>query len=101
MSKLLFIGEMAEKEKKGCFFIAIAVLSFNILHQIIDIVAPVNELTGDRLHLTLVEQITVNVADIGYTCDHTCTVAVAQTSLYVIFFVKLRIYNGIFHKFTA
>ena len=87
---------MTEQKKERSFLITVSVLSFNILHQIVDAVSSVNKLTGDRLDLSLVEKVAVNIADIGNACNNACTVAVTQTSFYVVFFVQLWIYNGIF-----
>ena len=87
MGKLLFIGQMAEKQEERSFLVAVSVLGFNILHQIVYVVASVNELTGDRLYFTLVEQISVNIADICYACNDTCAVTVSQTFFNVILFV--------------
>ena len=86
---------MTEEEEEYSLLVAEAVLSLNICDEVVDVVAAVYELTGDRLALALVHEVAVNVAYLGNTRDNACTVAVAETALDVIFFVKIWFYNGI------
>ena len=92
---------MAEKKEESSLLIAVTVIGFYILNKVIYIVASVDELTGYRLSFALVHNISVYVADIGDTCHNTCAVAVAKSSLDMIFFIERRFDNGIIRKSPA
>ncbi len=92
---------MTEQKQECCFLVAVAVFRFNIVHEVIDIVSAVDELTGDRLTLAFIHEVAVNVAYIGDACHNACSVAVAETALDMIFFIEIGLYNGIIFKVLA
>ena len=92
---------MSEKKKERCFFVAIAILFLDIFNDVGNAVASVDELTRYRFEFALVEKIAVNVADVGNTGFYTCTVAVAETALYMVLFVERGVNCGIFGKLSA
>ncbi len=82
--QLLSVGELSRKEEIGYLLVAEAILSHSIFHQVIDVIAPEYQLSLIGALFTLVHDVAVYGADVGYACKHAGAVLIAQPPLHII-----------------
>ena len=79
--ELVGCRELAEEQQIDRLLIAEAAVLLRALDEVADVVAAVDQLAGDRLHLALIDHIAVDVTDVGDACEHARPIGTAQTAL--------------------
>ena len=92
--QLLPVGQIPQQQQVYGFLKAEAPLLLRMGHQVIDLIAPVDQLAGNGVDLPFVDHIAVYVADLGDPGNDAGAVAAAQTTLHVEFLVQLGIDPG-------
>ena len=66
-------------------------MSFRIAYQIRNIITAIQEFAGDCNFFTVLYFVSYNIANACKTDEYTSSVGIAQTSFYIIFFVKTSV----------
>ena len=95
------VRESAEQQQVSNFFKDIAVFPLCVFDQIIDIIATVDQLTGDGLALTLAHYIAVYHTDPGNPSNDARTICISQTSFHIEAFIVFGSNIGILYQVLA
>ena len=88
-SKLPGIRQFPKEQQIGDFLEAEAAFRYEATHQLLDIHAPVEQLSLAGNQLTVHHIVGVNLADLRETGQHALAADVAQSPFYIVFFIKL------------
>ena len=92
--QLLPVGQLPQQQQIDGFLKAEAVFLLRVGNQVVDLIPPVDELSGDGVDFPLVDHIAVYVADLGDAGNDAGAVAAPQPPLYMEPVVQLGLNPG-------
>ncbi len=84
--QLFLGGQLSEEKQVAGFFVAETVLFSYVFHQVIDINAPVIQLTfRGHFFIVFVDGVSDNLSNFGKPYNNTCAIGISQAPFYIVF----------------